>query len=212
MLIPITPLTIPGLSALMRYAPLVWLSGVVLLWSTRYTHSLGQRWGSRYYLLSSLIRPAGIALISLGWLAVWSAPHGGAFPWELGFRPVVTWLPHKSILDVFCWLAGACFTGLFAWSVAVLGVRKSFLYRHADDGLVTSGPYALVRHPQFLASIGATSSFSLLCAPNWYGLANCITFAVALWALSILEETELRAHFGEQYEAYARRTPRLFPN
>jgi protein-S-isoprenylcysteine O-methyltransferase Ste14 len=30
--------------------------------------------------------------------------------------------------------------------------------------------------------------------------------------LSILEDRELAAHFGEEYEEYARGVPRLFPN
>ena len=42
--------------------------------------------------------------------------------------------------------------------------------------------------------------------------ANWACFTLALWVLAILEEQELEAHFGEAYQAYARRVPRLFPN
>jgi protein-S-isoprenylcysteine O-methyltransferase Ste14 len=47
----------------------------------------------------------------------------------------------------------------------------------------------------------------------YYSLdANWALFALSLWVVSILEDRELRAHFGAEYEAYARRVPRLFPN
>ena len=106
---------------------------------------------------------------------------------------------------------------------AILGLRRSFLYRRVEDGLVTSGPYALVRHPQFLATIGMTFFATRVFQPQIYpflGLgpgyihsidANWLLFTLALWVLAVREDRELAAHFPE-YEAYARRVPRLFPN
>ena len=43
-------------------------------------------------------------------------------------------------------------------------------------------------------------------------LANWVLFTVALWLLAVLEDRELAAHFGAEYEEYAQRIPRLFPN
>ncbi len=43
-------------------------------------------------------------------------------------------------------------------------------------------------------------------------LLNAVLMALALWALAVLEDRELAAHFGAKYEDYARRVPRLFPN
>jgi protein-S-isoprenylcysteine O-methyltransferase Ste14 len=51
-------------------APLIWVTGVGLLWSTRFTSTLHPRIGDRYYILSAVLRPLGIALISLGWMEV----------------------------------------------------------------------------------------------------------------------------------------------
>jgi hypothetical protein len=72
---PIFPISIPTLSWLFPYGSLIWFTGVVFLWLTRYTHQLGQRWGQLYYRLSSLIRPLGVFLIGLGWLALYSPEH-----------------------------------------------------------------------------------------------------------------------------------------
>ena len=116
------------------------------------------------------------------------------------------------------------FLAFGGWSVAVLGVRQSFLYRRLDDRLVARGPYALVRHPQFLSAIGVTFFSILLFNPNQFPPfvgaggyvhspgANWALFTLALWVLSILEDRELAAHFGEEYREYAKRVPRLFPS
>jgi len=216
---PIFPLYVGALTPLHEWAPLVWLSGVVCLWATRYTHQLAARWGSRFYALSAVIRPLGILLIGAGWLALYSPGPEYAYL-SVG---LVGWLPWGNWTEILCWVAIALFLGFGGWSVAVLGVRQSFLYRRLDDGLVTKGPYALVRHPQFLAAIGVTFFGILLFNPNQFpGFAaggylhspgaNWALFTLALWVLSILEDRELAAHFGEEYEEYSKRVPRLFPN
>jgi protein-S-isoprenylcysteine O-methyltransferase Ste14 len=219
MLPPIFPLYVGALAPLHEVAPLVWLSGVVCLWATRYTHQLAARWGSRFYVLSAVVRPLGILLIGAGWLALYSP--GSAYTYlSMG---TVGWVPVGNWTDVLCWVAIALFLAFGAWSVAVLGVRQSFLYRRLDDRLVTSGPYALVRHPQFLAAIGVTLFGIFMFNPNRFsGLAaggyvhslgaNWALFTLALWVISILEDRELAAHFAEEHETYAQRVPRLFPN
>jgi protein-S-isoprenylcysteine O-methyltransferase Ste14 len=215
---PVFPIYLPFLVPLHEHATLIWLGGVVCLWLTRYTHQLGQRWGPLYYRLSMVVRPAGILLIAVGWLALW-APDDYMRTESWG------WMPHRSAVDVLCWAAIGGFTLLGAWSVLILGVRRSFLYRHFDDRLVTRGPYALVRHPQFLSAIGIAFFTIRLFDPrlmDWWNYdapmltssldANWALFTLALWVLSILEERELQVHFGRAYTAYARRVPRLFPN
>jgi len=210
---PLFPVYIPALVPLHDFGTLIWLAGIVCLWLTRYTHQLGQRLGLSYYLFSAIVRPLGILLIGIGWLALY-APQAPAFlAGELG------WLPRGNWMDILLWLGMLAFFALGVWSVAALGVRRSFFFRRLDDALVTHGPYALVRHPQFLSAIGITFFGIKLFNPaeffyTSYGSLelNWILCTCALWALSILEDRELAAHFRQQYEEYARRVPRLFPN
>lgn len=215
----IFPVYIRALEPLHPYAPLIWLSGVGCLWLTRYTHQLARRWGSSYYALSAVVRPLGILLIGVGWLGLY-APSP-----DYPMRPTATtgWLPRGSWTDTLCWAAILLFVALGIWAVLTLGLRRSFLFRRAEDGLVTEGPYALVRHPQFLSAIGITFFGILLYNPAdfptvalgayFHSLrANWVLLTVALWLLSVLEDRELAAHFGEEYAEYARRVPRLFPN
>jgi protein-S-isoprenylcysteine O-methyltransferase Ste14 len=216
---PVFPVYVGALAPLHPYGPLVWLSGVVCLWATRYTHQLATRWGPAFYALSAVIRPLGILLIGAGWLALYSPGPEYMVP------PVGTvgWLPFGSWTEVLCWVAIGLFTAFGAWAVVVLGLRQSFLYRRLEDGLTTRGPYGVVRHPQFLAVIGVTFFGVLLFNPTEYPTfalsvyyhsleANWVLFTVALWVLSILEDRELADHFGEEYGEYERRVRRLFPN
>jgi protein-S-isoprenylcysteine O-methyltransferase Ste14 len=75
--------------------------------------------------------------------------------------------------------------------------------------LITDGPYALVRHPMYVAVL-------------WFGLCAVLLYASAaallLWGLLLvvldrkaaLEEIYLRAHFAD-YAAYANRVGRFLP-
>ena len=219
---PVFPIYIRALVPLYPYAPLIWLGGVVCLWLTRYTHQLGQRWGRLYYGLSALVRPVGVLLIAIGWLALYApanVPPALTGPGRLSVR----WLPLRSLSEACCWLAAAGFFAFGIWSVVTLGPRRSFLYRSVGDRLITRGPYALVRHPQFLAAIGMTFFATRVFNPQafpFYGIggsyhsvdANWALFSLALWVLAVLEDRELAAHFGPEYDEYAGRVRRLFPN
>jgi protein-S-isoprenylcysteine O-methyltransferase Ste14 len=212
MFLPLFPIYVPALAGLAPYGTLVWFAGVLCLWLTRYTHQLASRWGRRYYLLSMLVRPLGILLILVGWLALYVPQHPFGF-FRLGL------LPRRNAVDILCWLAIDLFFALGVWSAATLGLRRSFLFRRTDDPLITRGPYRMVRHPQFLSAIGITFFGVQLFNPaafsfSLYGNlgANWSLFSLSLWVLSLLEERELVTHFGEEYRKYAERVPRLFPN
>jgi protein-S-isoprenylcysteine O-methyltransferase Ste14 len=107
--------------------------------------------------------------------------------------------------------------GFGLWAIAVLGLRRSFFYRRLDDSLITRGPYSIVRHPQFLSAIGITFFAAQIFPGGFYleptpVMENWVLFTIALWLLAVLEDRELAAHFGVEYEGYAQRVPRLFPN
>lgn len=77
--------------------------------------------------------------------------------------------------------------------------------------LVTTGIYEKVRHPMYTAfwmwAIGA--AFLL---PNWVaGLSGIIGFGM-LYSLRVNQEEKLMlSEFGEEYEAYMKRTKRVIP-
>ena len=76
--------------------------------------------------------------------------------------------------------------------------------------LVTEGIYARLRHPRYVQLLIALIGYALI--------ANYLAsyFVVVLWIPAIhiivlLEERELRDHFGKAYEDYCRRVPKFMP-
>jgi protein-S-isoprenylcysteine O-methyltransferase Ste14 len=97
-----------------------------------------------------------------------------------------------------------------AWlltSVCFLG--RCFGVLPEARGLVTRGPYGIVRHPVYLGEIGACAGLAIA-APSLIDAAILSAFIVAQAVRMRLEERAVAAAFPE-YEAYALRTPRLFP-
>ena len=137
---------------------------------------------------------------------------GGFLLWHpLPLRLASTWhaiavgagaLVFFAALAVYLW-------GLFALGrmfapSSAFGVRL-----HAGHALVTSGPYAYVRHPMYLAVIMAAIG-SLLVYQTW----ATFVFAVAMSGLTRRarkEEEALAAEFGPEWHAHASRIPKWLP-
>jgi protein-S-isoprenylcysteine O-methyltransferase Ste14 len=98
----------------------------------------------------------------------------------------------------------------FAWMlVAVTFLGRCFSVLPEARGLVTRGPYSVVRHPVYLGEIAACFGL-VLAAPSALNAVAFACFAVAQAVRMKLEERALQAAFPE-YESYARRVPRLVP-
>ena len=143
-------------------------------------------------------------------------PHDIAFtrPWLLG---TVLMLAGSSLR---LW----CFRTLGPWFTWFLALKD-------DQQLITRGPYAVVRHPSYLGS-SLLAIGTVLCTlgeGGWYAAAGgmdstwgrvgagawaavvCVVPAFLLTRLG-QEDAVLRERFGEEWEAYARRTPyKLIP-
>jgi protein-S-isoprenylcysteine O-methyltransferase Ste14 len=113
--------------------------------------------------------------------------------------------PHFGVLHIasYVLLGGGFWLLASAWHV---------LYHAQRHGvLATTGPYARIRHPQYLAFVLVLLGFLL----QWPTLLTLLMFPVLLYMyrrLAITEEAEMQARFGEAWERYARRTPRFIPH
>ncbi len=76
--------------------------------------------------------------------------------------------------------------------------------------LITSGPYALVRHPIYtgllLAFLGSAVALG-----EWRGVLALALATGALWRKLRLEERWMRLQFGDAYRMYSRRVAALVP-
>lgn len=76
--------------------------------------------------------------------------------------------------------------------------------------LASSGPYARIRHPQYVAFLLIMLGFLL----QWPTLLTLLMFPVLMYMyvrLARREEREVRATFGAEYDEYAARTPAFLP-
>ncbi len=76
--------------------------------------------------------------------------------------------------------------------------------------LLTEGIYSRIRHPRYveiLLSILAYAMFTNYLAVYVLFLLSLAVILLIVW----LEEKELRARFGEEYERYCQRVPRFVP-
>lgn len=104
-------------------------------------------------------------------------------------------------------LAGAA---LVLRSRIELGAAWSLLPK-ADQGIVTTGPYRLVRHPIYLA-------LTLIAVGDALAFGNGLAFLIALFGIlptflwrARAEEKILSGLFGERYASYRRQTKRVIP-
>jgi methyltransferase len=81
---------------------------------------------------------------------------------------------------------------LKCWAIAALGARWTFrvlVPPHAP--LVTRGPYAWLRHPNYVAVIGELAGFALLVGAPVTGILSGVGFGSLIWRRIAVEEQAL---------------------
>ena len=90
-----------------------------------------------------------------------------------------------------------------AWSVLYHAQRS--------NTLATTGAYARIRHPQYVAFVLILLGF-LLQWPTLLTLAMFPILLVMYGRLAVTEEAQMRRQFGAEFDAYAARTARFLPS
>jgi protein-S-isoprenylcysteine O-methyltransferase Ste14 len=128
--------------------------------------------------------------------------HDGGHLWA----DLIGWTgdPHLSPFHLasYVFIVGGFWLIAAAWRVLLAAMR--------DGTVATAGPYARVRHPQYLGFILVMVGFLL----QWPTLATAVMFPVLVLVYARLarrEEREVREQFGEAYNTYAARTPPFIP-
>lgn len=141
--------------------------------------------------------------------------------WLQRIAPDVDWFAHDSghtLEMLFGWRGNPHFGPFHILSFILIGggfwllaASWPVLYRaQRTNELATSGPYTRMRHPQYVGFVLIMLGF-LVQWPTLLTLAMFPILVFMYWRLSLGEEQQAEAEFGDEYRAYASRTPRFFP-
>src|SRR6266702_4026056 len=191
-------------------------AAVFIIFAFSFTHpSTGRDWRSFGAFSAFVVAlftemygfPLTIYLLS-GWL-------GSAFPgidllshntghlWET----LMGWQgdPHLNPLHLLSYVV--IFGGFFLLAAAWRVLYKA----QQTHTLATTGPYAYVRHPQYVGFILIMIGF-LLQRPTLLTLVMFPILVMMYVRLARREEREVQEEFGEAYIRYAAKTPAFFPH
>lgn len=96
---------------------------------------------------------------------------------------------------------------LMVWSKYWLGRQYERLPTSLKEGhvLVMNGPYAIVRHPEYVGLVLAYLGLSLV-LKSWLGVILSVASILPVHAcLAVQEEMLLEAHFKDRYKQYKER-------
>jgi len=144
-----------------------------------------------FYLASTLLY---IGICYLGWIPLPLRVSGPSRAWMLAFGALL-YFPGMSFI-----LWGRLTLGKNYFVSTGIGTQL-----FADHRLVTSGPFAIVRHPMYSGLILAAFG-SLVVYFTWTTLLFAC-FAPLIIVRALNEEQALSAEFGEQWLEYCRRVP-----
>ncbi len=109
---------------------------------------------------------------------------------------------------------------IFGWTGAVVGVWLTLIGMiimaigwhqiHRAKGLVTTGLYKYIRHPQYTGFFLLMTGWLL----HWETTLTLVMYPILLLMYYLLgrkEDTELKKDFGDEYEIYRQKTPMFLP-
>jgi len=119
------------------------------------------------------------------------------------------------VLGIILIIAG--FT-LHGWTAKLIGLRATIGYteikpdtQSEKNGLVTSGPFSVVRHPSYWAHTAIVTGIFFMSGIIVVGIIALIDLAITYFVTTTLEDQELVKRFGNQYREYQKRVPKFFP-
>jgi len=147
----------------------------------------------------------GVALQGMSYGLVWGVRRPM-------FTPIVSGKAISIVTGLLAICAAVSSVWLITMAVRTLGKEWSITARLVEGHkLVTSGPYALVRHPIYSGMLGMLLATGLAIS-HWAALlAALLIFFIGTTIRVRSEEKLLREAFGEQFETYARRVRAIVP-
>lgn len=170
--------------------------GLAVLATRLESRDTGEGARSRRSVAGILLQALGIALAGIGRV-------------ELSLRPDDLRSIIAGVLVALLLLNGAA---LFRWSSLTMGRNWSLVARmRTDHELVTTGPFAVVRHPIYVSMLLFLLALAVATGHYLQLLWAVPVFAIGTRIRIVEEEKLLRVAFGPAFDDYVRRTGALFP-
>ncbi|HEY3682555.1 MAG TPA: isoprenylcysteine carboxylmethyltransferase family protein [Streptosporangiaceae bacterium] len=173
-----------------------WLLGALyfgLREPSRMLQGMAKSMGARLILVAVVV----VILIVVG-------PHRAQYAHALQF-----WQPELAVLGA---LVAVAATALLVWARWVLGTMwASVPLVQRGHRLVTSGPYALVRHPIYTGLLGLAFGAMLTYGFGVYLIVMALAIPF-IWRRVRVEDRMMATTFGEEYTAYRGEVPALLPS
>ncbi|MCG3127436.1 MAG: hypothetical protein CHACPFDD_02296 [Phycisphaerae bacterium] len=135
---------------------------------------------------------SALVLLPVCTLAVFSPPWVGEGTW------------YDVLGDFVAWIVLGAGVFLRLWATLYVGGRKSV-------ELVTTGPYALCRHPLYVASLLILVSLAIFLLSATVLAAAGLLATVYAFVVVPSEERHALNCFGDEYRGYTAATPRFIP-
>jgi protein-S-isoprenylcysteine O-methyltransferase Ste14 len=148
----------------------------------------------------------GFILVGIGFMLVFNIRR-------TGYTPILpSWIHLNIIISLLTIVIGTYSVWLLRSAIRYLGKQWQVRARIVEDHqLITSGPYAVVRHPIYTGILGMLMATGLaLSTFPTFAFASIIAMIGTLLRIQ-KEEILLYEQFGEQFEKYAASVPTLFP-
>jgi len=183
------------------FFPVVWIA-FLLYWQIIWARTARSKTTQRLEPAASRILRAAIFVVAIALLSIPRIPPHWLYRqlWPVGLWPF--------------WIGAAVTVGglLFAvWARRHLGSNWSRAVTiKQDHELITSGPYAVARHPIYTGILTGFLGTAIALSQVRGLIAFALVF-FALWLKLRREEQWMRSQFGETYATYAQKTAALVP-
>jgi protein-S-isoprenylcysteine O-methyltransferase Ste14 len=122
--------------------------------------------------------------------------------------------PYEIYYETGCLLVGLIGLGIRIYTVGYTPKNTSGRNTAGQvaDSLNTTGIYSMVRHPLYLGNFLMWSGPALLTGNFWFIVSFVLSYWLYYERIMFAEEQFLTKKFGDEYVAWAMRTPTFIPN
>ncbi len=131
----------------------------------------------------------------------------------VGYRGLPGGPVAEAVWQGFCLAVALAGEGVRVLTVGFVPTRTSGRNTRCQkaDSLNTTGIYSTVRHPLYLGNYLIGLAFALLLGVWWLPVLYTLTFWLYYERIMFAEEAFLRRTFGDEFDAWAARTPAFLP-